>query len=129
VLKFFLSAFIFLCILAVQYFLEILNSYANSLKFQEFVDLCSVSNISVLIMDQHFHGFYIHGKAPWGRSDLTMSELKAELDAEGDGSKRARGIVQDPNKLRNMSLVRGEIQTYEIYFPAQLREEYDNLYN
>jgi F0F1-type ATP synthase membrane subunit a len=52
VLKFFLSAFIFLCVMAVQYILEGLNSYFSSLKFQEFMDLCSVSNISVLIMDQ-----------------------------------------------------------------------------
>lgn len=51
VLKFFLSAFIFLCIMAVQYILEALNSYANDLKFQEFMDLCSVANISVLVMD------------------------------------------------------------------------------
>jgi len=33
VLKFFLSAFLFLCIMAVQYILEAVNSYVNSLKF------------------------------------------------------------------------------------------------
>jgi meckelin len=92
VLKFFLSAFLFLCIMAAQYLLEALNSFFNSLKFQEFMDLCSVSNISLLIMDQYYHGYYIHGKAPWGRSDLVMSELKEKLDSEALGEQRARSI-------------------------------------
>lgn len=56
------------------------------------MDLCSVSNISIIIMDQYFHGFYLHGKAPWGRSDLIMSELKEKLDAEALGEQRNRGI-------------------------------------
>ena len=51
VLKFFISAIIFLAIMAAQYILEGLNSRFSSLKFQEFMDLCSVSNISILIMD------------------------------------------------------------------------------
>ena len=85
VLKFFISAFLFLCIMAAQYFVELLNAYFNSLKFQEFIDLCSVSNISVLIMDQYYHGYYIHGKAPWGRSDLVLRELKEKLDHEAEG--------------------------------------------
>lgn len=92
VLKFFLSAFIFLCIMAVQYMLEALNSYVNSLKFQEFMDLCSVANISVLVMDQHYHGYYLHGKAPWGRSDLVMAELKEKLDSEALGEMRSRSL-------------------------------------
>lgn len=92
VLKFFLSAFIFLCIMAVQYILEALNSYASSLKFQEFMDLCSVSNISLLIMDENFHGYYIHGKSPWGKSDLVLSELKQNLDSEQVGMQRDRTI-------------------------------------
>ena len=33
VLKFFLSAFIFLCIMAAQYLVELLNAFFNSLKF------------------------------------------------------------------------------------------------
>lgn len=61
ILKFFLSAFLFLCIMAVQCIVELLNGYFFSLKFQDFMDLCSVSNISLLVMDQHYHGYYLHG--------------------------------------------------------------------
>ena len=36
-------------------------------------------------MDQYLHGYYIHGKAPWGRSDLMMTDLKMNLDSEALG--------------------------------------------
>ncbi len=127
VLKFFLSAFIFLCIMAVQYLVEGLNSYFNSLKFQDFMDLCSVANISILIMDQYYHGYYIHGEAPWGRSDLVMSELKEKLDNEGKGQERGRGLHPDQQKPQSILQDEG-IHTYEIFFPAQIREQYDEIY-
>ena len=93
------------------------------------MDLCSVANISVLIMDQAFHGFYIHGEAPSGRSDLVMSDLKAKLDAEGEGSQRRRGL-RNYNDLGRQAprLLQGDVQTYEIFFPSTIREEYDALY-
>jgi hypothetical protein len=47
--------------MAAQGIVEFFNGYFFSLKFQDFMDLCSVSNISLLIMDQHFHGYYVHG--------------------------------------------------------------------
>jgi meckelin len=71
--------------MAAQVIVEFFNGYFFSLKFQDFMDLCSVSNISLLIMDQHFHGYYLHGQAPWVSSDLLMSELKANLDKEESG--------------------------------------------
>lgn len=52
------------------------------------MDLCSVSNISLLIMDEHFHGYYIHGKAPWGKSDLVLADLQEKLDSEAEGKLR-----------------------------------------
>jgi meckelin len=56
------------------------------------MDLCSVANISVIIMDTYLHGFYIHGEAPWISSDLVLSELKKNLDRESDGKTMKRGI-------------------------------------
>ena len=56
------------------------------------MDLCSVSNVSMLIMDQFYHGYYIHGRTPWGRSDITMAELKEALDREQKGDHRDRSL-------------------------------------
>ena len=82
------------------------------------MDLCSVSNISLLIMDENFHGYYIHGQAPGLRADLTLSDLKKLLDKEKEGFLRDRTI--DNGRLPNM--IQGQAITgFEIYFPAQIR--------
>jgi len=39
-------------------------------------------------MDQHYHGYYIHGQSPWNKSDLPMGWLKYELD----NNTKSRGI-------------------------------------
>jgi meckelin len=59
-------------------------------KIQQFTDLCSVSNISIIIMTEQLHGFYINGKAPWAQSDLPLSWLKQELDKERKGKQGRR---------------------------------------
>lgn len=84
-LKFFLSAFIMLSIVAVNYFIYLVFNRMDAPHVQKFCDLCSVSNISVLMMYDSIHGYYINGKAPWLQSDLPISWLKAELDKERRG--------------------------------------------
>lgn len=42
---------------------------------QRFVDLCSVSNISVFILTEQHKGNYIHGRSPYQHSDCSMEEL------------------------------------------------------
>jgi len=76
-------------------------------------------------MDENFHGYYIHGKAPAGKADLILSELIKSLDAEQVGAQRPRGI----NTQLSMNVVQGQsIQGYEIYFPQKVRQEYDQIY-
>ena len=41
-------------------------------KVQEFCDLCAVSNISVYILDENVHGYYIHGASPLGKGFLVF---------------------------------------------------------
>ena len=74
-----------LCIVAVEYIFYVLLNLADAPHIQKFTDLCSVSNISVLILYESIHGYYINGKSPWLQSDLPISWLKAELDKERKG--------------------------------------------
>lgn len=75
-LKFFLCAIIFIVIAAVQLVIYGIRNLCRAPKIQQFTDLCSVSNISILVMTEQLHGFYINGKAPWAQSDLPLSWLK-----------------------------------------------------
>jgi len=39
-----------------------------------------------VILDESFHGFYIHGQSPSGSADVTLTELKMKLDQEATGN-------------------------------------------
>lgn len=80
-LKFFWGAFIFISIAICQLVLKFVQKLFGN-KVVEFSDLCCVANCSIIILTEKFHGFYIHGHAPWKRSDLPMAWLKEELDHE-----------------------------------------------
>ncbi len=56
-----------------------------------------------------------------------MSDLKDKLDSESSGDQRRRGL-RGPNANTMGMQWQGEVQTYEIYLPAQIREEYDQLH-
>merc|ERR1719174_3446884 len=76
----------------------------------EFVDVCSVANISVFFLDEPFHGYYIHGKAPTSRGEYCHSELAKALHDEGKGIGFARGLAGE-----NQSC-----QTFEVFLPADM---------
>jgi meckelin len=86
----FLCSFIFLCIAFVQWIWYLIKAKIseNGNFCTEFSFLCSVANCSVIIMDENFHGYYIHGKAPWpsGKSDIPLSWLYKNLVSEGAGA-------------------------------------------
>lgn len=50
-----------------------------SLPIDDFIDVLSICNISVLIMDSLLHGYYIHGQSPGGVSDTSITALKMNL--------------------------------------------------
>jgi meckelin len=44
-------------------------------KVRQFVDLCSMSNISVFVMAHAQFGYYIHGKSVHGKADTNMGDM------------------------------------------------------
>jgi meckelin len=36
------------------------------LEIQDFIDLCTVANTSIIFFDETCHGYYLHGKTPSG---------------------------------------------------------------
>ncbi|CAF3802666.1 unnamed protein product [Rotaria magnacalcarata] len=64
-------------------------------KITNFIDLCSVSNISVFILDENFHGYYIHGRSPHGMTDVNMKDTVMNLYREENRMSGTRGL--EPN--------------------------------
>jgi meckelin len=118
-LRQFLATFIIFITGAAQYVLRRIIQPWLPTPTTEFLDLCSVANVSVLILQDSLRGYYIHGQSPLGKADVTLQELIRFLEEEGKGKIKGRGITDDKND---------NLQTYEIYLSYTMRQIYDGLY-
>jgi len=55
------------------------------IPYQNFVDICAITNISVLMFDESFHGYYIHGRSPYGQAEISTEKLMKALEFEASG--------------------------------------------
>ena len=76
-----------------------------------FVDLCSVSNISLMVLLEPQWGFYIHGESIHAHSDVSMVEFQENLKREAQGLMPARGLGGQE-----------QCQTFEVFIGPALRE-------
>lgn len=106
-------SFIFALISLVIYLIEFQIYYRFVVvdPFQAFVDLCSVSNISVLILLEPMWGFYIHGRTVHAHADVNMVELQRNLALEAEGNLPVRGLGGQ-NKC----------QTFEVFVSPYMRQ-------
>ena len=84
----------------IQFVLVRLLQLWLPLKKTEFLDLCSVANISVFLLDEMLHGYYIHGQSPFGKADSNLDELLRFLEEEGKGKIRGRGVSEEQEDLQ-----------------------------
>ncbi|WAR13151.1 MKS3-like protein [Mya arenaria] len=85
-------------------------------KVRQFVDLCSMSNISVFVMAYAQWGHYIHGRSVHGKSDTNMREMFDMMKKEEEDQCSQRGLL--PNE---------EQQTFMMALPRKLRQRYEAL--
>jgi meckelin len=88
--------------------------YRNRLN--QYIDILSLSNISLLVFDEYSHGFYIHGRSVHSTADTDMEELNNCLLREAADMVPRRGFA-DTNQ-----------QSFEIFVPRQFREVFDKIY-
>jgi len=118
-LRHFLGTFVLFMAGVAQYVLRRIIQLWVPTPSTEFLDLCSVANVSVLILQESLRGYYIHGQSPLGKADTTLQELIKFLEEEGRGKIKGRGITDDKSD---------NLQTYEIYLSYTMRQIYDGLY-
>jgi meckelin len=72
--------------------------------FFNFLDLCSMSNISILVMTSQSHGYYLHGKSVHSHADVDMKKL-------------SQSLVDEENELvGERGLRAGKTQVFECFF-------------
>eukprot|EP00072_Mus_musculus_P028251 NP_808529.2 meckelin [Mus musculus] len=86
-------------------------------KIRQFVDLCSMSNVSVFLLSHRCFGYYIHGRSVHGHADTNMEEMNMNLKREAENLCSQRGLV--PNT---------DGQTFQIAVSSQMRQHYDRIH-
>ncbi|XP_072013761.1 meckelin-like [Amphiura filiformis] len=84
---------------------------------QNFVDLCSMANVSVFVLANNNYGFYIHGRSVHGFADTDMKEMRTQMKREEDNLCGQRGLLPNSDQ-----------QTFEMLLPTKFREQYNKIY-
>ncbi|KAK6185155.1 hypothetical protein SNE40_007450 [Patella caerulea] len=118
VFRYAIAVLVYLLVAVVQYifFTFIYERFIED-KVRQFVDLCSMSNISVFIMSNARYGYYIHGRSVHGRADTNMKEMYDMMKKEEEDMCGKRGL--EPNS---------EEQTFQMSIPLKLRAKYEQIY-
>ncbi|KAJ8042251.1 Meckelin [Holothuria leucospilota] len=117
ILRFGVASGIYLIIGIVQwiFFTFVYERFVED-SLQNFVDLCSMANISVFILSANNYGHYIHGRSVHGFSDTNMKEMRAQLKREEENLVGQRGLLPSTDQ-----------QTFEVLLQNKFRENYDRI--
>lgn len=85
-----------------------------SSRLLQFIDLLSLSNISLFLLDESFHGLYIHGRSPHPHADTDMADLVSCLKKEERDMVSKRGLE-------------GDQQIYELWLTKPIRSTFDKV--
>jgi meckelin len=75
-----------------------------------------MSNISLLLLDERCHGYYIHGKSVHTTADTSLEELNGYLQKEANDMVPRRGLLDTNN------------QTFEFFSTHAFRNVFDKIY-
>ena len=69
------------------------------------MDFCTIAKVSMIVMDEKYHGFYMHCRSPHQFADATMVELVDMLHKEEMGLTTDRSLEGGPP----------DVQSFEIF--------------
>ena len=70
----------------------LLERYFSEPPSQLFIDQCTVANISIFILDEKYHGYYLHGSSPYEFADCSMMTMLEQMEKEENGFMVKRGM-------------------------------------
>ncbi|XP_046748250.1 meckelin [Diprion similis] len=118
-LKFAVGTLVYIFVYLVQWLTMVIfyNRYVKN-HIKEFVDLCSMANISIFILSQNRYGYYIHGRSVHGFADTDLATLISDLKQEEDNLCAHRGLLPGTTE-----------QSFVILVSATFRNFYDKIMN
>ena len=117
ILRFAMAVIIYIIVAIIQwvFFVFIYERFVED-KIRQFVDVCSMANVSVFVLQESAYGYYIHGRSVHGRSDTDMWEMHQQLKREEEDLCGKRGLLPDTDQ-----------QTFEMALTLKIRQQYDRL--
>ena len=117
-----LTSLLMLALFAAQgtFMVWIYHRYVKN-PMEDFVDLCFLAKVSVVILSEDFSGYYLHGRNRMPFADTSMSDINKELQKEVEMNVGPRGLLansEDPALSDN--------QTFQIYIPRTIRDKYNS---
>lgn len=85
-------------------------------RLLQFVDLLSISNISVFLLDSPFHGYYVHGRSVHPFADTDMTEIGNNMKKEENNLVSKRGLAESDD------------QAFEVFVNAPFRQVIDKVF-
>ncbi|XP_078208809.1 meckelin isoform X2 [Callithrix jacchus] len=118
ILRYAVSAALWLAIgiIQIMFFAVFYERFIED-KIRQFVDLCSMSNISVFLLSHKCFGYYIHGRSVHGHADTNMEEMNMNLKRESENLCSQRGLESNTDG-----------QTFQIAISNQMRQHYDRIH-
>ncbi|KAL2094149.1 hypothetical protein ACEWY4_011461 [Coilia grayii] len=86
-------------------------------KIRQFVDLCSVSNVSVLVLMCRCYGYYLHGRSVHGYAEVSIETLRNNLRNEEEDRCARRGL--EPQS---------DVQVFEVALTERVRQQLDRVF-
>jgi len=118
-LRFFIICVFYFIVWLAQWLYKKLLYHFQSDPLDTFTDLCNLSNISVFILDEILHGYYIHGCSVHPATDVNMLRMRTNLADESEGKTPPRGLsnktVEELDGASN--------SVFEMYITEKIREE------
>ena len=94
--------------------------YFTEPKPLQFIDLCTVAKVSLLILDERYHGVYLHCTGSSAHADGDMDEIAEGLRQEAEGiTTGGRGLDTHNEELK-------DVQAFEIFLTQKWRMRYDS---
>jgi meckelin len=100
VLRFFVICSFYLVVVLAQGIYKMVDYRYAFDPLDTFCALCQHANISVFILDEALHGYYIHGKSVHPSTDVNMMQLQANLRDEANNKTQASGLSRKTPEAR-----------------------------
>jgi meckelin len=91
-----------------------------------FIDLCTMAKVSCLILDEKYHGYYLHCNSHHPFADESMGELAGQLASEQAGLLPHRGLPE--RCLGRAAKGASSVQVFEIFVTEKWRKKYESAY-